>query len=73
MHKTTFSVACDNAKNSSNVLSMSKEMRPEQCITTVLKYKPSKQKKHIQFVAHVQFTQFNTTNINLNKVCEMAL
>ena len=33
----TFAVTCENAESSSKLLSMSKKIRPEQCITTVFK------------------------------------
>ena len=57
-YTTTNGVTCENAKSSSKLLSMStsKQIRPEQCITTAFKYKASQQKKHTQFLVHVQFS-----------------
>ena len=47
-------------KSSSKLLSlsMSKQTRPEQCMATVFKCKANQQKKHMQFLVHVQFRQF---------------
>ena len=44
-------------------MSTSKRTRPEQCITTAFMYKASQQKKHTQFLVHVQFRQFYNTKI----------
>ena len=45
-----YTVTCDCAESSSKLLSMSRQTRPEQCITTVFKNKSSQQKIHIQFL-----------------------
>ena len=65
-YTTTFAVTCGNAESSSKLLSMSRQTRPEQCITTVFKNKSSQQKNPHSVFGSVMSScqrQFNTTNI----------
>ena len=65
-YTTTFAVTSGNAESSSKLLSMSRQTRPEQCITTVFKNKSSQQKNPHSVFGSVMSScqrQFNTTNI----------